>query len=770
MAINTSNDDLNEYNDSLRESINLSKMISDNILAMAGRMSSLSLEGRATRSALSDINASIKNTLKLSDKLVQGKLKQKDIDTQIKKLQDDYATYVNETLSGLNNIEKIRQQSLDLEIEINKEYLKQQRLHTEQTNLLTQHTNLSQQLEQINQSLLTASGRRRTSLLSQSQILRDQLKDANNELNIKEKSLNISERIINEKEKELEKGDKIINSHEELLRIYTLELQKAEAIKTELEKQNGVFGKLGEKAKGFASSLDDVKKLLSPFSAIFEFIKKIAFAASDQVTRIQRGLVVSREEAYALRQGFADAAVASGDIAVNNERMVAANAELGKQLGFNTRFSDDMNKQFVKLTKVMGLSEEAAGGLAKLSKASGMNFEDTKNTVLETTQRLSAQYGIQLDQKDIAEEVGKTSGQTLAMLKGNTKALTEAVAQARLLGTNLGTVKKQASSLLDFETSIENELQAELLTGRQFNLERARSAALTGDLTTAMLELNSQGINFNDFANMNVIAQEKIANMLGMQTDELSDQLLKQQYMGMSREQIIALGGEEVADRIEALNAQDKFNLAMEKMQDIVSRIVGGPLGQFADMMAKVLESSTKLYTIMGALGAISLVKLIGSLATAAVQSGLLAAGSITAASALTFGVAVIAIGAGIGYLMSLLASAKEEATQPTGIGDGFFSKGKTLISTKEGGLFEPSPNDEIAIAPGIGNMINRPRQQAAVVQDNSSVVNAIASLNDTMKGVKEGVGQIYNKTGVVKLNNMDSIGTAQLMGSYNLA
>jgi len=759
MATDVNNDELNEYNDSLRDSVNYSKQLSDNILALAKRMASLTLEERRSRSALADINKSIRDTLKLSDKLVQGKLKQKDIDTQIKKLQDDYATYINETVNGINNINDLYQKQIILNNKLDLQAQKRLALNQDIASLLSQHNIISQQLNAISSN---------PSQANQANDLRDQLKDVNNELNIKEKQLNISDKLTKELNDQIDKVDRALEGHERLLEIYTLELKKAEAIKTELEKQNGVFGKLGEKARDFASSLDDVKKLLSPFSAIFEFIKKIAFAASDQVTRIQRGLVVSREEAYALRQGFADAAVASGDIAITTERMVAANAELGKQLGFNTRFSNDMNTQFVKLTKVMGVSEEAAGGLAKLSKVSGMNFEDTKNTVLETTQRLSSQYGIQLDQKDILEEIGKISGQTLAMLKGNPKALAEAVAQARLLGTNLGTVKKQASSLLDFETSIENELQAELLTGRQFNLERARSAALTGDLTTAMLELNSQGINFNDFANMNVIAQEKIANMLGMQTDELSDQLLKQQYMGMSREQIIALGGKEVADRIEALNAQDKFNLAMEKMQDIVGRIVGGPLGQFADMMAKVLESSTALYTIMGALGAISLVKLIGSLAAAAAQSGLLAAGSITAASALSFGVAVIAIGAGIGYLMSLLASAQEEAAEP--IGDGFFSKGKTLISTKEGGLFEPSPNDEIAIAPGIGNMINRPRQQAAVVQDNSSIVNAIASLNDTMKGVKEGVGQIYNKTGVVKLNNMDSIGTAQLMGSYNLA
>jgi len=760
MATDVNNDELNQYNDSLRDSINYSKQLSDNILALAKRMANLTLEERRSRSALSDINKSIKDTLKLSDKLVQGKLKQKEIDSQITKLQNDYSTYINETVNGLNNINELYQEQVILDNKLQLQAQKRISLNQDITSLLNQHSNISQQLNAISSNPAQAN---------QARILRDQLKDVNNELNIKEKQLSINEKLTKELNDQQDKVDRALEGHERLLEIYTLELRKAEAIREALEKQNGIFGKLGEKAREFNAGMSNIKTLLNPFSAIFEFIKKMAFAVSDQVTRIQKGLVVSREEAYELRQGFNDAAVASGNIAVNTERMVAANAELGKQLGFNSRFSNDMNIEFIKLTKQIGLSDEAAGGLAKLTKASGMDFKDTKNVVLETTQRLSSQYGIQLDQKDILEEIGKISGQTLAMLKGNPKALAEAVAQARLLGTNLDTVKKQASSLLDFESSIENELQAELITGKQFNLERARSAALTGNLTIAMQELNSQGIDFNNFSNMNVIAQEKVANMLGMQTDELSDQLLKQKYMGMSQEQVAALAGEEVAKRLEALNAQDKFNLALEKMQDAIGRIIGGPLGQFVDMLAKALESTTGLYTVMGALGAISLVKLVGSLAAAAVQSGLLAAGSITAASALTFGVAVLAIGAGIGYLMSLLTSAQEEVAQP--MGDGFFSKGKTLISTKEGGLFEPSPNDEIAVAPGIGDMINKP-SQTVVNNDNSAVVSAVNTLNATMQGVSTGISDLKNKQSVVNLNGqfIEKFGTAQNLTNYNLA
>ena len=61
------------------------------------------------------------------------------------------------------------------------------------------------------------------------------------------------------------------------------------------------------------------------------------------------------------------------------------------------------------------------------------------------------------------------------------------------------------SKLLDFESSITSELEAEMLIGRNLNLERARAAALAGDQVTLMEELNSQMGSLEDFQDMNVI-------------------------------------------------------------------------------------------------------------------------------------------------------------------------------------------------------------------------------------------------------------------------
>ena len=49
-----------------------------------------------------------------------------------------------------------------------------------------------------------------------------------------------------------------------------------------------------------------------------------------------------------------------------------------------------------------------------------------------------------------------------------------------------------SSNLLNFQSSIEAELTAELFIGKQLNLERARYFALTNNITGLMDEINGQ--------------------------------------------------------------------------------------------------------------------------------------------------------------------------------------------------------------------------------------------------------------------------------------
>lgn len=362
----------------------------------------------------------------------------------------------------------------------------------------------------------------------------------------------------------------------------------------------------GQKAAGFGAKLEVLgtgiteafagigEALADPVVIIGELIK-LGLKADTQVTEIAHSLTLTKEQAVDVREQFVGMSNAISDTFITTDKLIAANASLGKQLGFNKVFSQDLNQEFVELTQKMGLSEQAAGGLAKLSLATGKNAHQVTTEILGTSQAMSHQLGLQLDNREIIEEVGKLSGQVLANFKANPAALAEAVTQAKALGTNLETTRRQSESLLDFESSIENQLKAELLTGKQINLDKARSAALSGDLTTVAKELNEQSVDFNKFSQMNVIQQKAFAQAIGLSSDELSDQLLKQQTMNQSIGEVAGLEGEAVAKRLESLRAQDKFNAAVDKLKDIIGNLVAGPVGELLDMIADIATLIAKI-------------------------------------------------------------------------------------------------------------------------------------------------------------------------------
>lgn len=362
----------------------------------------------------------------------------------------------------------------------------------------------------------------------------------------------------------------------------------------------------GQKAAGFGAKLEVLgtgiteafagigEALADPVVIIGELIK-LGLKADTQVTEIAHSLTLTKEQAADVREQFVGMSNAISDTFITTDKLIAANASLGKQLGFNKVFSQDLNQEFVELTQKMGLSEQAAGGLAKLSLATGKNAHQVTTEILGTSQAMSHQLGLQLDNREIIEEVGKLSGQVLANFKANPAALAEAVTQAKALGTNLETTRRQSESLLDFESSIENQLKAELLTGKQINLDKARSAALSGDLTTVAKELNEQSVDFNKFSQMNVIQQKAFAQAIGLSSDELSDQLLKQQTMNQSIGEVAGLEGEAVAKRLESLRAQDKFNAAVDKLKDIIGNLVAGPVGELLDMIADIATLIAKI-------------------------------------------------------------------------------------------------------------------------------------------------------------------------------
>ena len=98
--------------------------------------------------------------------------------------------------------------------------------------------------------------------------------------------------------------------------------------------------------------------------------------------------------------------------------------------------------------------------------------------------------------------------------------LAEAAVAAAKLGLSLDGVLKASEGLLDFESSITKEFEAQVLTGQALNLERARQAALAGDQEGLLQEIRSIAMGVN-VESMNVIQKDAIAGAIGISVADL---------------------------------------------------------------------------------------------------------------------------------------------------------------------------------------------------------------------------------------------------------
>ena len=358
----------------------------------------------------------------------------------------------------------------------------------------------------------------------------------------------------------------------------------------------GAKGAAGGFLKAFGAGFKKVakmifkvlKKAMGPLGLLTEFIQAIG-QVDQEVTELGKSLTLSRKEAEIQRSAFANTAAMSGDIFVTTEKLIKSNNTLNKQLGTAVAFNNEILVTSTQLAEKVKLEGEEMAGLAAQTIVTGGSMRDNYETSLATSYAIQQQTGVAVDLREVLIEVGKTTGQVRAQLGGSTEAIAKAVTTAKTLGMELSKVAAAGKTLLSFEESISNELEAELLTGKQLNLERARLAALTGDYETLTKEIAANAGDFTEFSKMNVLQQDALAKSLGMQSDELADILFKQEVQGKTARELRDMGKDELAAQLERTTAQDKFNASMDKLKSLLADIVT-PLLPLLDLLGSLFS------------------------------------------------------------------------------------------------------------------------------------------------------------------------------------
>lgn len=373
---------------------------------------------------------------------------------------------------------------------------------------------------------------------------------------------------------------------------------------------------LSEAFKSIGRSLTDPTTLVLGLFTILKKIVDLVLQFNQKTFDIAKNLGTTVQEAEQLQSIFVDLANNSRNFGLRSSEVAKTFTELTNTVGFLVPATQEFAEVATLIQKRTGASAENMSALALQSSLSGKTLEQTLSTLNISRNLEGARNKLLLTQRQILDGISKTSSTVLLNFRGNVEELGNAIVRATKLGTTLDNINKQGESLLDFESSISKEFEAQLLTGRDINLTRARELALAGNTQGLMEELNNQQVTYDSFMKENVIARKTEASAIGLSVEELTKQLLLQKQanaLGAQQGQSLQERYGELMKTVEGqklvkqqlteqeqidlrrASIQDKFQSAVERLQDTFGRMLTQEIGQLLDRFADFVSDGKRM-------------------------------------------------------------------------------------------------------------------------------------------------------------------------------
>jgi hypothetical protein len=541
------------------------------------------------------------------------------------------------------------------------------------------------------------------------------------------------------------------------------------------------------------AALTDPLTILKGLYDITKKLISLATAYQSKQFEVAKALGVSVTQGTQLLNNFQHIATSQGKAFVTAKQLAEEYTRMTDQMGILAPATEEFALTSTQLQRRIGASAESMEMLQVFAAKTGSTLSGTYAKVVGIGKAESARLKISMSEKQVLEAVSKTSATIFNNFNGNLAALTKSVIQAKKMGTTLDTIAKAGDSMLDFESSISKEFEAQLLTGKDLNLSKARELALNHDTDGLMKELNSKMMSFSEYNKMNVLQQQSFAEALGLSKDQMDEIYRNQQKQnvlgelasasqedqyqalvkkGMKFEDISKIMGEQAAEDAKRASVQEEQAALQEKMADEIGRMTQG----LTDIVNKVMEFLSNMdnvkavvKVVAGIIGAIvgysirlkmldqqraqTQIQLLETqiaqnvqLQKAAANQGMLDAEEIVGAEAEVMagswylGPGALAVGAAVASMLgaSLLTS---------GMGGGGEGGGSSLNSSNIPGGINPVNSN---IPNGAGTTNTGGNGKAAV---NLQVVNKMDPINGKHQTIiydRDHGGKIDNQSGVI--------------------
>jgi hypothetical protein len=571
------------------------------------------------------------------------------------------------------------------------------------------------------------------SYLSQAKSAAKALDDAAGLTEFDKMRRDLKETTLHLSEEERKKLEDAINATEQLYK-------KEQRLKSIQESQKGLYDAMPQSLRSgvdFAKKLGDTLKTAGAGAVVFTLLAAVITAAVASFTaldtaakdfRTETGLTNSQMEG--IKSDANEIVGEFANLGVEAKNVFDTVSQLKTEFGDIYNTSKETTAALTVLSTNFGVTAENAAKVQGVyERMGGISSETAANLQLQAAE-MAKMAGVA--PAKVAQDIADAAEESYKFFKGDVTELTKAAIQARRLGTSLKDILEVNKKLLDFEGSIEDELVAATFANGQFNLTQARTLAASGKQVEAQQEILKQVQRGGDFRQKDLFTQEALAKASGMEVSEIIKQLDAQEKLASLSTDERAKAEEAIRqglditdinkDQLEQETAkfakQQEQQATLEQISNQFMGIVATlganlvPLLELAltpvilmadglnSIVGFVKEYSDILSIVAGVMGTIfgiqkgivlfqkreAILRLLNMKRAAAMAA--LSALSNPVKAALGIAAAGLVVGAA-----SAFTSKAGDVMSP--------ADGKTVVSTKEGGLFELSPNDDLVAAPG---------------------------------------------------------------------
>ena len=527
-------------------------------------------------------------------------------------------------------------------------------------------------------------------------------------------------------------------------------VKREERIKQLNEGINGLFdslpGKLGDVVKGvqsFAKSVAEIGLGWAAILAVVVLVVKEFTDLSSAASEFRKETGVLNSQMEGLRDSVRQSRMEMAGLGVEAKDIFDVIENYQKQFSELYQPTKNVRDALTVMSANFGVSAESSAEVLSIMQGmSNVSDETATGFMLQATQVAKI---ARIAPKKVFEDIKSASERIAKYMGDSVDEIFKAELGARQLGVSLDDVLATTENLLDFEGSIGEELAANAMTGGQFNLARARALAAAGEEIEAQKEVNRQLNRGREFSQKSSFEKESLAKALGTTVGKLQHQLmLEKKLQGLDNEQRKVMdeamkNGLDISkmDDAQLKTALEKAKAEQEMQGELTQtanafKAIGAEIGTTIMPLLTALVDVLKV--VSGVAGFIhSIFKAIGSAISSItgpvgeVSEGMrsalgiakaLAAVTVVWGASAVYASVAAALAASTGGiaapLIPVIAGAAAAGVLTAGMGIvnsvGDFNKPAgqgPIVSTREGGIFQGTKNDDVAMGPGISKKLS---------------------------------------------------------------